>query len=48
MTPDERRTKMQADKQAMEEWAKQNGIDLNSIMLPFGKGMGMRGHMMGK
>lgn len=41
-TPEERRAAMNAKKQELENWAKQNGIDLQ-YLFPFGKGVGMHG-----
>lgn len=44
MSSEERRVQMQAEKQALDDWAKQNGIDHSYL---FG-GMGMRGHGFGR
>ena len=51
LTPDERKTKMEAERTELENWAKSQGIDLS--ILPFGKFGGMMmggrgGHGMGK
>lgn len=44
MTPDQRRAEMQKQKQDLQDWAKQNGIDLSYLFGGFGRGMkGMRG-----
>lgn len=48
MTPDERRAEMQKQKDALDAWAKQNGIDPQYLFPGFGMGMqGMheRGHL---
>lgn len=45
-TPDERRTAMEAERTALENWAKENNIDMK-YMRPFGKGFGGRGGHMG-
>jgi hypothetical protein len=44
-TPEERKTAMEAERKALEDWAKQNNIDLKYVMPGhgMGKGMGMRG-----
>lgn len=37
LTPSERRAKLEAQRQSLEDWSKQNGIDINLI---FSKGFG--------
>lgn len=43
LTPEQRRTQMESERQELESWAKQNGIDLQYLMPQMGKGTGMRG-----
>ena len=45
MTPEQRKAKMQADKQALDAWAKQNNIPTEYLMHGMGRKMG---RMMGK
>jgi hypothetical protein len=42
-TPAERKTAMEAEKKALDDWAKQNGIDVKYLMGGFGGERGMRG-----
>jgi membrane protein involved in colicin uptake len=43
-TPEERKTEMEAQKKALDDWAKQNGIDPQYLMGGFGQGgIGRRG-----
>jgi len=41
LTPDERKSQMEAKRTEMENWAKENGIDLQYFHI----GIGMKGHM---
>jgi hypothetical protein len=43
LTTEERRAKMEERRAELEQWAKDNGIDI-SYLRPFGKGMGGHGH----
>lgn len=48
LTPEERRTQMQAHREEMQTWANDNGINLSLLNLGWGKGMmggGRGGHM---
>ena len=47
MTPDQRKAAMQTQKQAIADWAKQNGIDPKYLSGGFG-GFGMRAHWQAK
>ena len=45
LTAEQRKQKLSDQKKALEDWASQNGIDLQTIM-PFGKGFGHMGRSM--
>lgn len=42
-TPEQRKATMEAHRASMESWAKENGIDLQNLMMGEGKGMRGRG-----